>query len=63
MEKEGRLFKPVLKLIIKGKAFAMCPDCGKSLSMFELYNENCSFCGEVDFNNVIIKAYEDLKET
>lgn len=61
MEKERslKLFKTILKLLINGKAFALCPDCKKSLSLFEVYNENCSFCGEIDFGDIeIIKSHK-----
>ena len=65
VEKEGsvKLFKTILKLMVDGSAFALCPDCKKFLSLFEVYNGNCSFCGEINFGDILmIKGYVEREE-
>jgi len=60
-EESVKLFKTILKLMVNGDAFALCPDCKKFLSLFEVYNENCSFCGEINFSDILmIKGYTNL---
>lgn len=65
MEKEGpvKMFRTILRLMIKGQAFALCPDCRKNLNLFEVYNENCAYCGDIVFDEIImIKGHVDTDE-
>lgn len=56
LEKDNyvKLFKVIVTLIFERKAFAKCQNCSKYLSLFEVYNGNCSICGKIDFNDIMI---------
>lgn len=49
-----KLLETVLKLMIKQEVFVKCPFCNKYIGLFEIYNENCSNCGKVNFNDFIV---------
>ncbi len=49
-----KVFRTILRLLILNQVFIKCPGCGKALGMFEVYNENCSLCGEIEYNKMIV---------
>ncbi len=51
---EPNIFKTILQLLITKQIFIKCPSCGKSLGIFETFNEHCSFCGDINHNDMII---------
>jgi len=54
-EHDGKdLFHTVIQLFLENRAFVKCPNCGKTLGLFEIYNEHCSYCGLTDFDEMII---------
>lgn len=46
--------KSIFHLLYHGRIYAQCGNCFKYLSLFETYNENCSSCGRIDFNKIIL---------
>jgi len=55
MEKQKPLLiSVIIKLLIEKRVFVKCYNCGKSLGMFEITNENCSFCGILEKEKLII---------
>jgi len=58
MSKQPLLFSVILKLLINKKVFIKCYKCGKSLGLFEIMNNNCSFCGHIDYEKILIMDSE-----
>jgi len=48
----------VLQLLLESKLFAKCPKCSKYMSFFEVYNHNCSFCGKINFEEIILSSLD-----
>ena len=46
--------KSIIELLFKGDLFSRCPICEKYLTFFEFYNNNCSICGKIDHNKIIV---------
>jgi len=49
-----KIYTSLYRLLLTGKVFVKCPKCKKSLGLFEIYNEHCSFCGSIDCNKMIV---------
>ena len=58
MDKQELLFSTLLKLLIEKRIFIKCNKCGKSLGLFEMGNNNCSFCGHIDYDKLLITDSE-----
>jgi len=44
----------IFDLLFKNQVFAKCPKCKKYMSLFEVYNSNCSCCGKVNSGHITI---------
>lgn len=53
-QKSETLFTAIVQLLLSKRAFIKCPNCGKSLGLFEVYNENCSFCGKIKYDSMFV---------
>ncbi len=53
-QEHNSIFNSLYKLLLSGEVFIKCPQCNKSLGLFETCNENCSFCGRIDKNKMIV---------
>jgi len=44
----------IFELMVKNEVFAKCPKCKKYMTLFETYNCNCSACGKINFNDIVL---------